>query len=78
MSDSLKPPCPIWADDGTSGIAVWVNGGLVEITLAGFARLTLDEAADLPAAFTQAIDDARSWAARWDSASRTYTGGEPR
>lgn len=69
---TIRPPAPIWADE-TSGMSVWVNGAMVEITLGDFARITSDEAALLPAAFAEAIQNARLWAARWDGVSRAYT-----
>jgi hypothetical protein len=55
-------------------MSVWVNGAMIEITMAdGWSgRLTAGESAALPAAFTQAIDAARGWAARWDGAARSY------
>lgn len=75
---SAVPPSPIWVDE-VSGMAVWVNGAMIEITVGGdFTRVTADEAASLPAAFTEAVDEARSWAARWDVAARTYTAGGAR
>lgn len=71
MTAELRPPSPIWADEA-SGMAVWVNGALIEITMADLVRITAEEAAPLPAAFAQAIEEARSWAARWDGKARSY------
>lgn len=65
-----KPPAPIWLDE-TSGLAVWVNGGLIEISDC-FSRITPEEARQLAAAFAQAITEACAWAARWDGEARTY------
>ena len=67
------PPVPIWRDEH-SDLTVYVNGGLVELNMAdGWSgRLTVDEAAAIPAGFTQAIEDARQWAARWDVYTGTY------
>ncbi|WP_349318894.1 hypothetical protein [Mycolicibacterium canariasense] len=67
------PPAPIWQDE-TSSLAVWVNGGVIELTMAdGWSgRLLLDEVAALPTEFTKAIEAAHWWADRWDSAARCY------
>jgi hypothetical protein len=70
VSAETKPPAPIWCDD-TSGMAVWVNGGLIEISDC-WARITPDEAAALATEFTKAIEEARGWAARWDGQTRSY------
>lgn len=68
----MNPPSPVWCDE-SSGLAVWVNGGLVEVTLGdGFARLTPEEAAGLPAGFGLAVAEACSWARRWDGVARSY------
>ncbi|MCV7255634.1 hypothetical protein H7J86_26065 [Mycobacterium hackensackense] len=67
------PPAPIWRDE-TTYLAVYVNGGYVEISMAdGWSgRLMPDEIASVPTSFAQAIETARSWAARWDGRTRTY------
>lgn len=67
------PPSPIWESRDHGGLAVWVNGGLIEVTAGmDFARFDADEAAELPVPFAQAIAEARAWAARWDVYTGTY------
>ncbi len=67
------PPVPIWRDEA-SDLTVYVNGGLVELNMAdGWSgRLTPEQAADIPAGFARAIEEARKWAARWDIYTGTY------
>lgn len=68
--EPAAPPAPVW---GSEGLAVWVNGGLIEITAGGdFIRLAPEEAAALPAGFASAIAAATAWAARWDGTARSY------
>lgn len=64
----------VWSDD-TTGAAVHVNGGLVEITLPdGWSgRLLPEEATALAAALSTAVAEAGELAARWDRHTRTYT-----
>lgn len=67
------PPAPIWADD-TTGLTVWVNGGLIELNMAdGWSGRQLpEEIESLPVEFAQAIAEARAWADRWDVYTGTY------
>ncbi|WP_141772735.1 hypothetical protein [Mycobacterium malmoense] len=70
---SGRPPAPIWQDPA-SGMAVWVNGGMVKIN---YGCLTPDEAAALSVAFAAAIEEACAWAARFDIHTRSYREEEP-
>ncbi|TDH48709.1 hypothetical protein E2F47_22700 [Mycobacterium eburneum] len=68
------PPSPIWSHE-ISGFAVWVNGGLIEITYPDdFTRLSTDEALAFAIQFPSALAEAASWANRWDVVTRTYRG----
>lgn len=71
------PSSPIWQDD-VSGLAVWVNGGLIELTMGdGWSgRLLSTEAASIPAGFAQAIAKAEAWVERWDITTGCYLDSE--
>lgn len=69
--DTAKPPEPVF-EDGRTGIAVWVNGGYVEISCPEFSRLDPSEAVAFVLAFTAAVTDAAEWALRWNQATRAY------
>lgn len=64
---------PVWesGDGPSAGLAVYVNGGLIEISC---ERLLVepDEAGELGLQFVQALVDARRWARRWNTETRTY------
>ena len=70
---AAEPPAPIWQDD-VSGLAVWVNGGLIELSMSdGWSgRMLPSEAEGIPAGFAQAITEAREWVERWDIATGGY------
>lgn len=71
---TAAPPAPIWADDA-SGLTVWVNGAMLELSMGcdGWSgRLEIAETAELLAGFAQAIAEATAWAARWNTATRSY------
>lgn len=70
---SATPPAPIWQDETTS-LAVWVNGGLIEITMAdGWSGRCLPaEVATIGAQLSDAIAEATAWAMRWDTTARGY------
>lgn len=77
--DAATPPSPLWVDDSIE-LAVWMNGGLVEITLAdGWSgRLTPDQAARVDAVgFATALATAQEWAQRWDVDARAYRSVSP-
>ena len=65
----------VWRDEWT-GAAVSVNGGLVEIDHGAAAPylLTPDEAAAFTDALANAVVHACAWAARWNPATRSYSG----
>lgn len=68
-----RPPGPIWSDEIT-GMAVHVNGGLVEVSLPDewSGRLLPSEAATLATEFAAAIAEATAWAERWDIVTGSY------
>lgn len=69
----MTPPAPIWADEA-SGLSVWVNGGLIELTLPdGWSgRLLPEEAATVAAEFAAAVAEATRWTDRWDIVTGDY------
>ncbi|QDH92482.1 hypothetical protein SEA_DMITRI_39 [Gordonia phage Dmitri] len=76
MSDHPEvPPAPLWSDDLT-GLAVWMNGPFIEITMDGegwSGRLTAEQIATMRVdEFSAALATARAWAARWDITTRRY------
>ncbi|KPG25859.1 hypothetical protein AN915_27655 [Mycobacteroides immunogenum] len=69
-TDTTSPPNPVFE---RGGLAVWVNGGYVEISCpAEFVRVTPSEASALMPALAAAVADAAAWAHRWDGTTRTY------
>ena len=63
----------IWRDDA-AGMAVYVNGGYVDINIDHEStRLEPDEAVTAVAALTVAVAEAAALAARWDGKARRYT-----
>lgn len=70
---STTPTAPIWQDETTS-LAVWVNGGLIEITMAdGWSgRCLPSEVATIGAQLASAIAEATAWAERWDITTGGY------
>lgn len=73
----MKPPDPVWQDEA-SGLTVWVNGGLIELTMAeGWSgRLLPSEVANLPEDLSDAINEAASWVDRWDIRTGSYREAE--
>ena len=68
------PTSLVWEDDAVTGAAVWVNGGLVEVTLPdGWSgRLTPSEALVFADGLAAAVAEAGRLAARWDATTGTY------
>lgn len=70
---ALKPPSPIWRHEDT-GLAVWVNGGLIELTMndGWSGRMLPSEVAQLGAELASAITEATTWTERWDIVTGDY------
>ena len=71
---------PSWCDP-TIHLAVYVNGAMIEIMLAGegwSGWLTVEEAAQIDVAgFAAALAEAQEWASRWDGVERRYRDKSP-
>ena len=70
-----RPPSPIWRDE-TTGLAVYVNGGLIEMNMAdGWSgRMLPSEVAHIGAGLAAAIAEATAWTERWDIVTGCYGG----
>lgn len=72
---AVTPPSPIWQDEKT-GLAVHVNGGLIELSMGigdGWSgRMLPSEVENIGADLTAAIAEATTWTERWDIVTGCY------